>query len=82
MDYEKAVNNIRKELKTYIQENNLKSLILGVSGGIDSALCAVLAKPVCDELNIPLIGRSLPSSSNKSVENSRAALIGKYFCTN
>lgn len=81
MNYEKSIKNIRQELKNYIKENNIKSLVLGVSGGIDSAICAVLAKPVCDELNIPLIGRSLPVSSNTHSENLRAEGIGKYFCT-
>lgn len=81
MNYEKAVANIRGELKTYITKNNIKSLIIGISGGMDSCLCAALAKPVCDELNIPLIGRSLPASSNKPDELERAKLTGKVFCT-
>ena len=65
MNYENAVRNIRTELKTYVEKNNLKSLVIGVSGGIDSALCVLLAKPVCKELNIPLIGRSLPSNQTQ-----------------
>ena len=77
----KLIVNIRNELRSYIQENNIKSLILGISGGIDSTLCAILAKPVCKELNIPLIGRSLPSSTNNKSENDRAKLIGERFCT-
>ena len=81
MNYEKVVKNIRSELKIYIKDNNIKSLVLGISGGIDSALCAVLAKPVCNELGIKLIGRSLPTISNKSEENKRAEQIGKLFCT-
>lgn len=81
MNYEKAVKNIRKELKWYITGHNIKSLVLGVSGGIDSCLCAALAKPVCDELNIPLIGRSMPVSSNQFDELERAELTGKVFCT-
>jgi nicotinamide-nucleotide amidase len=82
MNYEKAVANIRKELKKYIVENNIKSLVIGISGGMDSCLCAALAKPVCDELNIPFIGRSLPASSNQPDEIERANLTGKTFCTN
>jgi NAD+ synthetase len=62
--------------------NNLKSVVLGISGGIDSALCAALLKPVMDELNLPLIGLSLPTKSNKSNENHRANDIGLYFCKN
>lgn len=81
MNYEGAVKNIRKELKTYIEDNRIKSLVMGMSGGIDSTLCALLAKPVCDELSIPLIGRSLPSRSNSDGENSRAKETGELFCT-
>jgi len=80
-DYLTAVTNIRKELKRYIQQYSLKSLILGLSGGIDSTLTAVLAKPVCDELAIPLIGRSITIVSNKSDEISRARNVGKHFTT-
>ncbi|MFA5154409.1 MAG: NAD(+) synthase [Clostridia bacterium] len=82
IDYKKAVENIREQLKQYVKENKLKSLVLGVSGGIDSCLCAALAKPVCDELNIPLIGRSLPILSNKQDEIDRAKRTGECFCTN
>ena len=81
MDYQALIKNIRFGLRDYIVKNNLKSLVLGISGGIDSTLCAILAKPVCDELNIPLIGRSLPSSTNNKDENKRAKLIGERFCT-
>lgn len=81
MNYEQAVKNIRKELLNYITNNNIQSLVLGVSGGIDSTLCALLAKPVCDQLGIPLIGRSLPSKTNTNGENSRAKEIGELFCT-
>jgi len=80
LNYKSVVANIRKELKTYLVENNLKSLVLGVSGGIDSALCAALAKPVCDELGIKLIGRSLPMNSNSKEEVKRAKNIGEIFC--
>ena len=81
MDYRKVSENIRRELKIYLVQKNIKSLVMGISGGIDSALCAVLAKPVCDELGIPLIGRSLPTITNANGENSRAMEIGKHFCT-
>ena len=81
MNYEVVVSKIREQLKKYIQEHNIKSLVLGVSGGMDSCVCAALAKPVCDELNIPLIGRSLPIFSNKSDEVERAQMTGRAFCT-
>ena len=81
MNYEDVIVNIRKELKDYIQKNNIKSLVIGISGGMDSCLCAALARPVCDELDIPLIGRSLPMSTNKQDELDRAKLTGRVFCT-
>lgn len=80
MDYQKVAKNIRQELKNYVSHAGLKSLVLGVSGGVDSTVCAVLAKPVCEELNIPLIGRSIPIESNKQDEIDRARLVGECFC--
>jgi NAD+ synthetase len=81
MNYELAIRNIRTELKNYILSNSIKSLVIGLSGGIDSCLCAALAYPVCKELGIPLIGRSLPITTNTSDEIARAKLTGQYLCT-
>jgi nicotinamide-nucleotide amidase len=79
-NYELAVQAIRKDIKRYIKENNLENLILGISGGIDSALVAVLAKPVCDELGIKLIGRYIGIEGNSKDEQTRADHIGLFFC--
>lgn len=81
LDYGIIAKNIRDNLETYIQENQIKSLVIGVSGGIDSALCCALAKPVCDKLEIPLIGRSIAIETNKQDEIDRANAIGEGFCT-
>jgi len=81
LDYKKTLEYLRYNLKVYIKENNLKSLILGVSGGIDSALVAAISKPICDEIKIPLIGISIPSKNNKSDESIRAVDVMSYFCT-
>ena len=80
MQYDKITDNIRNKLRNYITTNKIESLVIGISGGIDSALCAALAKPICDELKIPLIGRSLPASTNKNEEVVRANNIGVLFC--
>ena len=80
IDYKSMYNNIQNQLEEYIVNAKLKSLVLGVSGGIDSAICAALAKPVCDDLEIPLIGISLPIFS-KSEETERARNVGKTLCT-
>lgn len=80
MNWEKPLKSMREQLSSYIKKNRLKSLVLGVSGGIDSALVAAIARPVCDECGIKLIGRSLPNTTNKPDEISRAEEIGKGFC--
>nr|NIQ04957.1 hypothetical protein [Candidatus Korarchaeota archaeon] len=42
-NYESMYNNIVNKLADYIDENPIQCLVIGVSGGIDSALCLVLA---------------------------------------
>lgn len=81
INYQIAVLNIRLQLKNYIQKHNLKALVIGESGGIDSALCTILASPICKELGIKLIGRSITIETNKPEEISRGIAIGKNFCT-
>jgi NAD+ synthetase len=81
MDYGIVAKNIRAELKAYIQNSGLKALVLGMSGGIDSTVCAALARPVCDELGIPLIGRSLTIETNKQDEIDRSIFTGDVLCT-
>ena len=82
IDYSKFVENSRKWLKKYIQDNHLQSIVIGVSGGIDSTISCAIASPVCEELGIPLIGRSLPTFSNHDVEIDVADLVGNAFCDN
>ena len=81
-DYSSAVLNIRTNLKKYILDNKLKSLVVGVSGGIDSALVCAIAYPVVKELGIELIGRSISIETNKQDEIFRASNVGECFTTN
>lgn len=75
----KAIEIIRKELFTYVKEAKLNSLVIGISGGLDSACVAAIASPVCKELNIPLIGMFIPlNSSDKHKE--QAFWVGETFC--
>ena len=80
IDYNKFVENSRKWLYDYIKNNHLKSLIIGISGGIDSTVSCALSYPVCYDLGIPLIGRSLPTTSNKMDEITTASKVGEAFC--
>ncbi|MEA2043063.1 MAG: NAD(+) synthase [Bacteroidota bacterium] len=81
-DYSKTVEHIRTELSNYIKANGLKALVIGISGGIDSALVAALTKPVCEQLNIPLIGRSITIETNKENEIVRAKHVGEAYTNN
>lgn len=81
IDYSKFVENSRKWLSQYIKDNHLQSICVGISGGIDSTVSCAIASPVCKELGIPLIGRSLPTTTNKPDENDVAVLVGNAFCS-
>lgn len=80
-DFELIYDNLTYGLAKYCKENGIKSMVLGISGGIDSTITAAIANPVCLELNIPLIGVSLPSGTNEFEETSAANKVGKTFCT-
>lgn len=77
---QKLTSIIRADLTDYIRKYQLSSLVLGISGGIDSALCAALCKSVCDANNIPLIGRSITIETNKADEIARSIAVGEAFC--
>lgn len=79
-ELQQVVRSIRKEINLYIQKNGLKSVILGISGGIDSALCAALIAPICKKNGIPLIGRSISIETNKENEIQRSLEVGNHFC--
>ncbi len=79
-DMEYAIEVIRSETDKYIKTHHLKALVLGISGGVDSAFAAALLRPVCDNNNIPLIGRSITIETNKQDEIERSILIGENFC--
>ena len=82
IDYKNFVENSRKWLSQYIKDNRLQSICIGISGGIDSTVSCAIASPVCKRLNIPLIGRSLPTVSNHDIEIDVADLVGNAFCDN
>ena len=81
INYKKFIENSRKWLEDYITSNHLQSLVIGVSGGIDSTVSCAIASPVCEKLNISFIGRSLPCHSNNPEEINSAQLVGQAFCT-
>lgn len=79
-DYKQGVSVIVDSMTKYIKENNLHAMILGISGGIDSTVTASLCSMVAKRLGIPLIGVSMPCSTNAKDEVTTADLVGKAFC--
>lgn len=81
LDYEVVFNVLVDELEDYLLNNNLKAMVLGISGGIDSTVVAAICHEVSKRTGIPLIGRSLPIK-NKEDEFNVSWLVGWAFCTN
>lgn len=79
LDYEKVFWTLVNETKKYLLDNNLKAMILGISGGIDSTVTAAICYEVSKQTGIPLIGRSLPIK-NKNDEFNTSKLAGEAFC--
>lgn len=79
-DYNKVFETLVTKTAEYLTQNNLKAMILGISGGIDSTVVAAICNEVSQRTNIPLIGRSLPTKFNKYEEVNTAKLVGKAFC--
>ena len=68
-------------LTNYVKEYNLEALVLGISGGIDSTVCAAICHEVTKRVPVKFIGRSLPIK-NEYEEVSTSDLVGNAFCTN
>lgn len=81
-NYREMYLNAVGKLAGYIRDNNIQSLVIGISGGVDSALVAALAKAATEYpyKAVPVFGRSITIESNKREEIERAREIGKYFC--
>ena len=69
---------------SYLEDHpSISTFVLGISGGIDSAVAAALARKVCDEFTtrkVRLIGVCLYIDGNKKDEMARAQEIGEALC--
>jgi NAD+ synthase (glutamine-hydrolysing) len=62
-------------VQDYVQKNGFKSVVLGLSGGIDSAVCAAIALDAIGAENV--FGVSLPSKYSSDHSLADAALLAK-----
>lgn len=76
LDMKVVCDNIVNGISKYVDDNKLKCVIIGLSGGIDSTVCSAL----CRLAKVPTIGISLPCSTNEACEKSAASLAGAEFC--
>jgi len=76
-DYLELKLNIVEWIKVYANKNKIKSLVVGVSGGIDSAVVATL----CAETGIPTCVLSMPLKSS-SVDDSLSDSYTTYLENN
>lgn len=82
MDYKKVFETMVAETSKYLADHRLKTMVLGLSGGIDSTVTAA----VCHEVvkrnpNLKFIGVSMPCTTNSVEENDSASKAMKAFCT-
>lgn len=81
MDCEKVFNLLIESTGKYLRKNNSQTMVLGISGGIDSTVCAIVCHEVSLRYNIPLLGYSLPCSTNQKCEVTTAQLVGLELCS-
>lgn len=79
-NYEEIFESIVTQTGDYLKRYNLKSMALGLSGGLDSTVCAAIGKEVSKRYGVKMLGISLPCSTNSETENTIAKNCGKAFC--
>lgn len=84
MENSKVFKHLIETTENYIVSNGLDSMVLGVSGGIDSTVCAAICHEVAVRSNghIKFIGRSLPIKNHVMYKDEfdTSRLVGEAFC--
>ena len=79
MKLEQYLKEIEQFLKEYIEKSHCKTYVLGISGGVDSSLCAALARNAVGKDR--LLCLILPIESHKADEED-ALLLAKELDLN
>ena len=77
-DYQELKERIVKWIKDYADENKIQSLVVGVSGGIDSAVVSTL----CSETGLPTFPLGMPihqDSDQESLSDLHLAWLEKKY---
>jgi NAD+ synthetase len=79
IDIKALIDNIRNQVSNYVKTNKLKSLVLPLSGGLDSSICAALLQE--EYIGVPLLGIYIPINSSEKSEK-YATKMGIEYCSN
>lgn len=84
-DYTKVSNVMINHMKNYFKSCNIHSAVLGISGGIDSTLVAILLHNVSCQLkeecyDFTFHGVSIPTKTTDKKEFWVSQLVGNAFC--
>lgn len=87
LNYENVHRVMVNHLSEYIMTYNLRTAVLGISGGIDSTVVAYLLRDVEDNLknqgySFEYIGLSMPTETTDPNEFRISELVGNAFCQN
>lgn len=77
MDAVQKIKYITSWIKKYADENKIKTLVVGISGGIDSAVVSAL----CAKTKINTVAVSMPILQNKHT-HSLSLIQGEWLCKN
>ena len=80
LNYSTVFDNMVKGMENYVQTSGMQTMILGISGGIDSTVVAAVCHEVSKRTGVKLIGVSLMCSTNQVDEVTTADLVGEAFC--
>jgi NAD+ synthetase len=70
-DVETVYSALVLGLRDYVRKNGLKNIVVGISGGIDSALCSVIASDAIGPKNVTCVTMPTRFSSKGSVTHSQ-----------
>ena len=74
-DLERTYNSIILSIRDYFYKNGFKKAVLGLSGGLDSTVCAVLLADALQSKNV--LGVSMPSKLTSDLSKSDAYQLAK-----
>ena len=79
-DLDRIYKNLVSGIKDFFDKNGFRKAVLGLSGGLDSTICAVLLTDALGQENV--IGVSMPSKITPQTSNTDAELLASNLGIN